>query len=79
MSPVWDPARGFDRRQFLKLVGGGIAVLVTAGPAELFAQEQRRMYPEDLNAYLRIGADGRVTVSPTQPVGTRRPHGRCRH
>jgi CO/xanthine dehydrogenase Mo-binding subunit len=62
MSRVPDPSRGFDRRQFLKMVGGGIAILVTSGPAELFAQERRRMYPEDLNAYLRIGADGRVTV-----------------
>lgn len=65
MSPatlISDPSRGFDRRQFLKLVGGGIAILVTAGPAELFAQERRRMYPEDLNAYLLIGENGRVTV-----------------
>jgi CO/xanthine dehydrogenase Mo-binding subunit len=61
VSP-FDPSRGFNRRQFLRMVGGGIAVLVTAGPAELFAQDRRRMYPEDLNAYLRIGADGRVTV-----------------
>jgi CO/xanthine dehydrogenase Mo-binding subunit len=62
MSPLLDVSRGFDRRQFLKMVGGGIAVLVVGGPAELFAQDRRRMYPEDLNAYLRIGADGRVTV-----------------
>jgi len=53
---------GFDRRQFFKMVGGGIAVLVTAGPFELFAQDRRRMYPEDLNAYLLIGENGRVTV-----------------
>ena len=46
MSPVLSPelslepeiSRGFDRRQFLKMVGGGIAILVTVGPAELFAQ-----------------------------------------
>ncbi len=70
MSPVLSPvlslereaSRGLDRRQFLKMVGGGIAVLVTLGPAELFAQERRRMYPEDLNAYLLIGGNGRVTV-----------------
>ncbi len=54
-------SRGFDRRGFLRLVGGGIAVLVTLGPEDLFAQG-RRAYPEDLNAYLLIGADGRVTV-----------------
>src|SRR5215813_9996541 len=61
-SPGPDLSHGFNRRQFLKMLGGGIAVLVTAGPLELFAQERRRMYPEDLNAYLLIGADGRVTV-----------------
>src|SRR5262249_4276309 len=44
-----------------QLVGGGIAVLVTAGPAPLLAQERRRIYPEDLNAYLLISRDGRVT------------------
>lgn len=60
--PALDISRGFDRRQFLKMVGGGIAILVTVGPAELFAQERRRMYPEDLNAYLLIGENGRVTV-----------------
>ena len=55
------PSRGFDRRTFLRMVGGGIVVLVTLGPDDLFAQG-RRAYPEDLNAYLLIGADGRVTV-----------------
>jgi isoquinoline 1-oxidoreductase len=62
MSVPAETARGLDRRQFFKLVGGGIAILVTAGPAELFAQEGRRIYPEDLNAYLLIREDGRVTV-----------------
>ena len=52
--------RAIDRRQFCKLLGGGIVVLVTTKPSELLAQ--RRSYPEDLNAYLLIGADGRVTV-----------------
>jgi isoquinoline 1-oxidoreductase len=53
--------RAVDRRTFCKLVGGGIVVLVTAKPAELFGQ-QRRGYPEDLNAYLRIDESGRVTL-----------------
>jgi isoquinoline 1-oxidoreductase len=52
---------GFDRRAFLRMVGGGIAVFVTLGPENLFGQGQRA-YPEDFNAYLLIGADGRVTV-----------------
>ena len=55
-------SRGIDRRDFIKVVGGGIVVLVSAGPSALLAQERRRIYPEDLNAYLRIGPDGRVTV-----------------
>lgn len=55
--------RGIDRRAFLKMVGGGIVVLATARPASLLSQDRRRrVYPEDLNAYLRIGEDGRVTV-----------------
>ena len=55
-------ARGIDRREFIKVAGGGVIVLVSAGPSALLAQERRRIYPEDLNAYLRIGEDGRVTV-----------------
>ena len=47
-----------NRRTFCRLLGGGIVVLVTAKPAELFAQQ--RAYPEDLNAYLRIAPDGMV-------------------
>ena len=50
-----------DRRAFVKLAGGGVIVLVTAKPSELFAQ-QRRGYPEDLNAYLRIDENGHVTL-----------------
>ncbi len=55
-------ARGIDRREFIKIAGGGVIVLVSVGPSALLAQERRRVYPEDLNAYLRIGEDGRVTV-----------------
>jgi nicotinate dehydrogenase subunit B len=53
--------RGFDRREFIKLVGGGVVVLVASGPSDLLAQ-RRLLYPSDLNAYLRIAEDGRVTV-----------------
>ena len=52
--------RGIDRRNFCKLLGGGIVVLVTSKPWDLFAQ--RRPYPEDPNAYLRIDEKGHVTV-----------------
>jgi nicotinate dehydrogenase subunit B len=53
-------ANRIDRRLFCKLLGGGIVVLITAKPTDLFAQ--RRGYPEDLNAYLRIDESGRVTL-----------------
>jgi CO/xanthine dehydrogenase Mo-binding subunit len=52
--------RELDRRSFLELVGGGIVVLVRLGAAQAFAQG--RGYPTDVNAYLRIDEDGRVTV-----------------
>ncbi|MCZ7652726.1 MAG: molybdopterin-dependent oxidoreductase [Thermoanaerobaculia bacterium] len=67
-SPLQTPApsadspagTGFDRRSFCRLLGGGILVLVTGRPEGLLAQ--RRGYPEDPNAYLRIDAGGRVTL-----------------
>ena len=53
---------GVDRREFFRRIGGGIAILMAwrSGPAP--AQDARRVYPEDFNAYLVIGTDGRVTV-----------------
>ena len=51
-----------DRRSFIEILGGGILVVVSLGPDALEGQERRRGYPSDVNAYLRIGADGRVTV-----------------
>ena len=51
-----------DRREFLKLMGGGIFILFSVG--DYFALQERRRsrgYPQDFNAYLRIGEDGRVT------------------
>src|SRR5512143_3911198 len=56
-----------ERRDFLKLTGGGLVVAFFLGPeaAELEAQEgsrgQGQGYPDDPNAYLKVGADGRVT------------------
>ena len=52
-----------DRREFLKLFGSGIFVFFSIEEWELFGQEPRagRSYPEDFNAYLRIGEDGRVS------------------
>ena len=53
---------GITRRDFTRAVGGGIAILVTLNDTMVLAQDTRRIYPEDFNAYLLIGADGRVTV-----------------
>ena len=51
-----------SRRAFLNRVGGGIVVLVGAGPCAALGQSPRRLYPEDFNAYLAIAGNGRVTV-----------------
>jgi isoquinoline 1-oxidoreductase len=53
---------GLDRRSFFQLVGGGVVVLVSLGPDLLWAQDAQRLYPEDFNAYLVVGQNGRVTV-----------------
>ena len=62
-----------DRRDFLKLLGGGIAVLLVLSPAEMEAQEsggQRRggrgrqgeALPQNLGAWLHVRPDGGATV-----------------
>lgn len=54
-----------NRRDFLKVVGGGVIIFFSAGV--LPAQEGSRPFPgsqslpTDFNAFLRIGADGRVS------------------
>ncbi len=52
-----------SRREFLKAVGGGIIIFFSV--EDLTAQERRppgyQDLPTDFNAFLRIGADGRVT------------------
>jgi len=54
-----------NRRDFLKLLGGGI--IITFPVWDVFAQEgerrrgSRQDSPTDFNAYLRIGEDGRVS------------------
>ncbi len=56
-------APGLDRRDFVRLLGGGIIVLFTTDFTDLLGQESRtRGYPTDFNAYLRIAADGKVTI-----------------
>lgn len=52
------------RRDFLRLMGGGLFVLFHAGAAMkvLAAEgEQRRELPDDFNAFLRIHEDGKVS------------------
>ncbi|MBE0712916.1 MAG: molybdopterin-dependent oxidoreductase, partial [Candidatus Aminicenantes bacterium] len=51
-----------ERREFLKLAGGGLIVFFAVGDG-LSAQERARGggYPDDPNAYLKVGPDGRVT------------------
>ena len=53
---------GLSRRSFFKLAGGGIVIFVGLGPDAVLAQDAARLYPEDFNAYLVIGENGRVTV-----------------
>jgi isoquinoline 1-oxidoreductase len=61
--PLPSAGRSLHRRDFIRLLGGGIIVLFNAGLSDLLGQETRmRGYPTDFNAYLRIAADGRVTV-----------------
>ena len=61
-----DGAR-MDRRDFVKVLGGGILVCVNLGPLTLFNSSaepayQQRGYPQDINAYLHIAEDGQVTL-----------------
>jgi nicotinate dehydrogenase subunit B len=58
-----DPTLLLPRRDFLKLLGGGIIVFFTVGEWPVSAEAQRgRSYPTDPNAYLRIDEDGKITV-----------------
>jgi isoquinoline 1-oxidoreductase len=54
-----------ERREFLKLTGGGLVVFFAVGEALEGqiggARGTEGGYPEDPNAYLKIGPDGRVT------------------
>jgi len=57
------PASSLSRRDFLKLAGGGIVILFSLGDEEFLEAQARRgePLPEDFNAFLRIGGDGRVS------------------
>jgi len=54
-----------DRREFVRLLGGGIVVIVHLPAADLLdprSPQRQGGYPEDVNAYLHIAADGTVTL-----------------
>jgi len=52
-----------DRRGFVKALGGGVLVLVSLPASFSIAEAQgRRGYPTDINAYLHIAEDGKVTL-----------------
>jgi nicotinate dehydrogenase subunit B len=51
-----------SRRDFLKTVGSGIIIFFLVGDSSVLkAQRRGRRLPDDFNAFLRIGADGRVS------------------
>ncbi len=59
-------ATQMDRREFVRLVGGGIVVVVTL-PLDMILdprvpQRGQRGYPTDINAYLHIAEDGTITL-----------------
>lgn len=55
-------AEGMTRRTLFKLAGGGIVIFIGLDSLAVHAQDARRLYPEDFNAYLVIGENGKVTV-----------------
>jgi nicotinate dehydrogenase subunit B len=70
LSDVFAGDSSTDRREFLKVLGGGIFVFVALREAEVlgqrggrrgFGQSFGQRLPSDFNAFLRIGEDGRVS------------------
>lgn len=64
-SPAWPSISELDRRNFLKLLGGGLLVCLTHASSR--AQESGRAsgghdLPKELSAWLHIAADGQVKV-----------------
>ena len=49
-----------NRREFLKILGGGIFVFFMASDFSS-TEAQRVQLPTDFNAFLRVGEDGRIT------------------
>jgi len=57
----WGGAPALERREFLKLAGGGLIVIFAVGESLSPQEGARGGYPDDPNAYLKVGPDGRVT------------------
>jgi len=55
------PGLKMNRRSFLQTLGGGIIILFIGGDVLAQRPGGRSRLPEDFNAFLRIGEDGRVT------------------
>ncbi|MDE3246597.1 MAG: molybdopterin-dependent oxidoreductase, partial [Acidobacteriota bacterium] len=55
----WGFVPTMDRRDFLKLTGSGLLVLYSVDP--LLSQSAAQRTATDINSFLHIGADGRVT------------------
>lgn len=53
--------KGMTRRSFLKRFSGGVVIAVALSDFDVLEASILQQYPEDLNAYLRIGEDGRVS------------------
>jgi len=66
VEPDTTPPSFLSRRDFIKLLGGGILISFSLGDLEALQEEARRRgfrpaLPTDFNAFLRIGEDGRVS------------------
>jgi CO/xanthine dehydrogenase Mo-binding subunit len=64
-SPQASHSAQLRRREFLKLLGGGLIVCLTSHDA--WTQESGRAFgghelPKDIDSWLHIGADGKITV-----------------
>ncbi|MDZ7607171.1 MAG: molybdopterin cofactor-binding domain-containing protein [Cyclobacteriaceae bacterium] len=52
---------GMSRRSFIRRLGGGVVIAVALSDFEILEASVTQEYPGDLNAYLKIGTDGRVS------------------
>ena len=61
---------GMDRRELVKVLGGGILVCVNLGPRTVFNSSAepafQRGYPEDINAYLHIPEQAKSLFTPAR-------------